>query len=137
MNFQVIAINETSYWNEQIVAHTGRIYGLYLVDLDRKVHCCEITPSYELYFIESVTEATISDELDMEIIDADMHYSDQVVYWHCHAVDRMAPEWFDPVSLVDIDEEDLGDWDRCNELMLEYVRCNQHVPRAVPMLVGA
>lgn len=51
--------DETKYWEEcnpAIVERTGRIYGVYLFDERKAVHLCEITPSYEMEFLQSTME---------------------------------------------------------------------------------
>ncbi len=49
-----VKIDETQYWEDDTVkAMTKRVYGVYVLDRRKHVHCCEITPSYELYRLGS------------------------------------------------------------------------------------
>lgn len=48
--------DETEYWNDPKLVERcgGKVVGVYYFDCRRYVHCAEITPSYELLFLESV-----------------------------------------------------------------------------------
>lgn len=48
--------DETANWldAELIERCGGKIIGVYLFDERRHVHCCEITPSYEMEFLQSI-----------------------------------------------------------------------------------
>lgn len=55
-HFKIVQFDETRYWTDaQLVEDCGgQILGTYLFDRCRVVYCCEMTPSYELNFLESV-----------------------------------------------------------------------------------
>lgn len=133
-NWKIVAIEQTSYWNPEIVEKTGRLFGTFLFDASRQVHCCELTPSYEMHFIETLAENMIDDETDAMIRDADIVGQNEVEYWHCHSVDSWPADHFVVLGPNDddyeTDEEEL-------EEMLEYVRCNQHAPSCIPHSVEA
>jgi hypothetical protein len=70
--YHLVKLDETDFWAEEIVDKVGRIFGTYIYDVNRRVHCCEFTPSYELLFIGSQwSNAELmdrgSDDLDSEI----------------------------------------------------------------------
>lgn len=84
----VVKIDETKYWAEDIIEKAGRIFGVYIYDKNRRVHCCELTPSYELRFIESQTEKRVDDTVYDEILRADA-YSEGWRYYHCHVLEGL------------------------------------------------
>lgn len=125
-HFKVVAIDETRDWRDDMVAKCGRLYGLYLFDVNRHVHCCELTPSYEMHFIETVAANFIDDETDALIREANAQCQQDVEYQHCRVIDRMHAS-----SFVDLGERDLADFDDYEDLlqhMLEYVHGNQRCP---------
>jgi hypothetical protein len=93
MQIKILKRDETEYWADDIVARAGRIFGVYAYDPSRKVHCCELTASYELHFIESQAEKCPDDDhererLDDEIREGDL-YTEPVTYIHCHEIDKL------------------------------------------------
>lgn len=62
MRLNLLYVDETEYWNEEVVADTGRIITVLLYSPDRRVHCCEITPSYECWFVGYRCEHMPEDE---------------------------------------------------------------------------
>lgn len=145
--FVLIKLEETMNWQHgdpAILAKAGRIFGLYVADLSIGVHCCELTRSYELHFVESQWEGTGAElsEADREavhdyIADGDRH-TPFVSYVHCHTVDGfpvLGParcEFFPPkgkaggvieLGEVEQDEDQVSD-EEALEGMLEYVRTN-------------
>lgn len=85
---KLVAIDETQYWKDDIVAKTGKISQVFLYDERVHTHLCEVTPSYSLtsvgYF---VTEKQVDDDtyevLMTEGIDHDG------IYLHTYEVDAM------------------------------------------------
>lgn len=99
-----IQIDETRHWSAEFLKKYGvtQIYGVYLYDANSRIYCCEMTPSYELSFIESVAGHGIDDEEVWEkftddVREADMD-ADEVIYMHCHDIDGMPAK----------DKKDLG-----------------------------
>jgi hypothetical protein len=116
-DFRIIRFNETEYWNGAGFVHRagGKIWGVYYFDANRRVYCCEMTPSYELWFHESSVESYpvaaawdrqadaapegserrryCSDRADREREDLDdairdAHaQTDVVSYYHCRTID--------------------------------------------------
>lgn len=82
----VLKIDETEYWHDDtLLEKTGRIFGVYVFDKTLHVHCCELTPSYELHRVESQTEKSLEDK-DYD----DFVYHDRggdVIYIHCYTID--------------------------------------------------
>ena len=89
--FAVIKLDETDRWPENIQAPAGRIFGVYLVDLSKHVHCCELTPSYELNWIENQYTDSPEDETESErLYDAIRGVSSPLVeYFHTRWIDSL------------------------------------------------
>ncbi len=104
MYVKFLKTNETEYWSlpywlkDKIKA----IWGVYVFDPNWRVHCCEVTASYELHQLRSQVEFRndVSDEeierveewiLESEIIDS------TISYMHCYRLDKIKPfklGWF-------------------------------------------
>lgn len=107
MRISILKIDETEYWSDEIKNRVKRIFGVYVFDPNWRVHCCEFTPSYELYRLESQVEFhenTPDDEVVMledEVREAE-RFDDPVVYVHCHTIDRaerFSKGWFPKGSM--------------------------------------
>jgi hypothetical protein len=68
--FIVVAVDETEYWRDDIAAKAQKIECVYLIDLTKPTHCCELAVSYWATFISNYfhnRDAWDDDELtDME-----------------------------------------------------------------------
>jgi hypothetical protein len=143
--FVLVKLDETRNWEHgdpAILAMAGRIFGRYVADLSVGVHCCELTRSYELHFVESQWEGTGEELSDADraavqdyLVDGDRETA-AVIYVHCHVVDGLPVldpqqgEFFPPkgttgavieLGAVEQDEDEVSDADAL-EGMLEYVR---------------
>ncbi|MHB9130368.1 MAG: hypothetical protein ACYDBB_04655 [Armatimonadota bacterium] len=78
-------LDETEHWAEEIVRSAGRIAGIYVYDARLRVHCCEITASYELHLACYLTEHHIGDAVQVEMLQATDAGS--VRYFHSWRVD--------------------------------------------------
>lgn len=94
---QIVLIDETHNWGEDIQHRAGRLFGVYLFDWQRHVHACEFTPSYELHFLKSIYTAEfpntaegarIRDALEMDIMAGDRETA-AVSYVHTHVIDGL------------------------------------------------
>jgi hypothetical protein len=89
----IVKIDERDVWPDEYQAKTKRIYGVYALDKNRHVNCCEMTPSYEMYFIENQVEyIDVLDEeeeeaLRDEIQEASLQQEGEVTYSHVHEID--------------------------------------------------
>ena len=88
-NFHCLKLDETEHWAPHIVERANRIFGLYIFDINKHVHCCELTASYECIFVRSECEGELSDDLFDEIMEGDAQ-SDSVSYFHCSLLDKMS-----------------------------------------------
>ena len=96
MFIKLLKTNETDHWCIDECPHkesVKTIWGVYAFDPSWRVHCCEMTASYELYFIETQVEFQdgVIDEHRDEIEDwfrLNDNYIDYISYMHCHTVDN-------------------------------------------------
>lgn len=79
-----VVMNDTQYWRENIVARAGAVFTTYLVDLNRPVQLCELTPSYEAIPLYSTP---FYDDEDGSVNELLMGAELQEQYIHCRAVD--------------------------------------------------
>lgn len=89
----VVKLIETDKWAPEIATKARCIFGVYLFDANRHVHCCEITPSYECHFVESQWDnpdlsARDADWLNVDITEADT-VTEPVRYFHCRQIDAL------------------------------------------------
>jgi len=91
--FNLLRLDETKFWAEEVVRKAKQIFGLYVFDQNRRVHCCEFTPSYECLFVGSAFGNTDLYETDAERLDAEIREEDlgtePVKYIHCHQIDAL------------------------------------------------
>jgi hypothetical protein len=141
-------VDETANWSPEIVERAGgKILGVYWYNANLVVHCCELTGSYELHFIESIVVPplpcdTIEQERERDAVEEEIRdgnrYSDGVVYYHCHDIDRVPKnkrhlkhfrywkfsqkEWETLVEDTDSTGKDVDQ--ALDELIYEAVSCN-------------
>jgi hypothetical protein len=93
MKINILKVDETAHWSEEIRERVERIWGVYLFDQNWRIHLCEFTPSYELHRLPSQVivpdwEYHRHDEIEGEIMDGE-RFDDAVVYVHCHRLDGL------------------------------------------------
>lgn len=94
MAVRILQLDETGYWVPNVTERAGKILGVYLYHDDIAVHCCELTPSYELHFVGSFyTNSNLSEDdrekLEEEIMEGNAAGQEPVMYMHCSRVDAM------------------------------------------------
>ncbi len=119
--FCLLKLDETRHWADDMAARAVRIFGLYVYDQNRRVHCCEFTPSYECLFVGSAGGNTDLDDdaaerLDDEIREGDLG-TEPVRYIHCREIDAL-PEIGEHDLKVGITDTGIED----EEEAVEYVR---------------
>lgn len=134
MAVKVLQLDETGYWAPSIAERAGKIIGVYLYHDDLHVHCCELTPSYELHFVGSFYTASNLEEDEWEKLDEEIREGnvDQelVTYMHCSRVDAM-PQikdfGCDSIGTCTYHGADEEDRDRIIEDAQEWLRANSSI----------
>ena len=85
---RVVLIDETEYWDATLVKQAGKIYGVYLFDANRLVHCCEMAGSRELEALEvaCLNSETMPEEVRDEI---EHQWQPRIMYMHVYDVDQL------------------------------------------------
>ena len=113
-DWRYILIDETRYWcDDKFIAECGgKLVGAYVFDANRAVHCCELTPSFELLLIETLPRDVPQDDAGAErvldaIRDADRE-TDLVSYVHCYSIntDKCVKSGYEPDEDVPRDTQD-------------------------------
>lgn len=109
---------------EAVVGQPIRLLSVYLYDERSHTHCCEITASYDLHFVEIQISAIPEDDDQREIVfnmlqeaADDCEISE---YYHVRNIDKLPTEQSDNKS----HRYELGEYDDMEEA-LEYARGNQ------------
>lgn len=132
-DLHIFKTETTKYWREDIVAKAGRLYALYLIDVNRHVNCCELIPSYELHYVGSTYDNFVGDEVVDQIRQGDVD-GFQVAYYHVKSLDIKKLErlptisdqaWEELIQYHDGDEQ--GAYDEVVEKKLERLRCNGYI----------
>lgn len=104
--FKIVCLEETQHYTyTDNLKLAGKIHAVFVYDKSRATNCCEVTPSYELHYIDSVCSEFIDgddirEEVHEYIREANAH-RELVSYVHCSSIDRVpekyhvpfAPDW--------------------------------------------
>jgi len=132
----VVRIEETSNWNVDFLRENGivKMFGVYVYDRRKHVHCCELMPSYELHFVEHQYELAPGIEHDdeqLDCLDEEIRLQDteQVQYYHTRVIDRIevlddAPAKMVKCQVVWMTPEDCEEYDLDSDQALEDVLDN-------------
>ncbi len=104
MRIKVYKTDETEYWDlpDWMKPYVNRVFGVYYFDPTRRVHCCEMTLSYEMRYLECQPDMDyetlykMEEEGDSLIDEIDSFFrehdnSDPWIYMHCHHIDECKP----------------------------------------------
>lgn len=74
MTWRIIALDERTYWSQDILSLVDHARGLYLYDDELHVYCCSMMPTYELHRVgtELWPRAGISDAQRELLADAEI-----------------------------------------------------------------
>ena len=115
LNIKGVRIKETDNWiiPEKLAPYIGDIYGLYVYDSDKLVHCCSLQGSIELNFIKSTftyknEDMNISDEI-LEKIDDFLMEGDRETPLVSYMNPIHVPEGVD--LPIEIPDNEVGDFD--------------------------
>lgn len=116
--FIVVAINETHNWAEGLLESHGleAAFGLYLVCTDERTHCCEITPSYRMDFLNNAFVYDTDDEAAHEAAgELAFEGGADTIYMHCHTVDGMDARFKTTPEVVELRRKDYDSADEWRE----------------------
>ena len=90
-DFRIYKQETTEYWSEDIRSRAARLFGVYLFDVNRHVHCCELTPSFEMNYLgptwtEGIEDDEARQSLFEDILEGDAE-TDLVRYVHVGSVE--------------------------------------------------
>jgi hypothetical protein len=106
-----VRIDESQHCSEGFLERCGgKVYGIYLADLNSVTYCCEITPSYCLIPVDLVAEEYPEEEDGREALYCELleNLGYDAVYMHCRDVDKMSDDNRSELS-ISLDEEDWRD----------------------------
>jgi hypothetical protein len=95
-SFFVVRLDETTSYDQDALDRMGvrRVYGVYLYDESKATCCCEMTPSFCLYFVESCAEFerepsdAARKRIEEWFREADTN-SFPLIYVHCHDIEML------------------------------------------------
>lgn len=89
-DIRFIKLDETKYWEPEFLASLGvkKVWGVYYYDASVAYHLCSLSRSYEFNFIESQTDAHLSDENYDKFREQDAN-SEAVRYYLKHDIDQI------------------------------------------------
>jgi hypothetical protein len=126
-HFKIVVIDETHHWIDDIQKRAGAVWHAYLFDSLRHVHCCEITPSYELWPIYATAwNRTENDELDEELEEIiRLNTSGDVEYHHVGRIDALPAERFYDYGAETHDDDET--WEEVRERIHDHLRGNVQI----------
>jgi hypothetical protein len=135
-NFHLIVIpHNLDHWNiPEVIDKIENIETVYLFDKRVHVHCCELTPSYELWPVETrinlKAEHTDNEKLREETDEIARRWADdEIRYVHVHTVDgwmeTKSHQWED-LGIGDT-PYDFTPYDEQRDATIEHCRCNQAI----------
>ncbi|CAB3737725.1 hypothetical protein LMG22037_06174 [Paraburkholderia phenoliruptrix] len=123
MHLKAVVFDETRYCSDDLVASAsagGRIYRTYLFDAELAVHCCELTPSFELWpMYTTPLEDDEEGHVHEQLLAGEDH---EIRYYQQRAINSMRPEFVQDLGFHQIDDDETRDeaFERC----LEHYRGN-------------
>jgi hypothetical protein len=94
LDLWVVKIDQTEYWTKEVFKENPcikRIFGVYMVDMNSRTFCCELTPSYALCFLENQWDGDSPDDDEaLEKASESMQEPEdqRFSYYHCSTIDR-------------------------------------------------
>lgn len=91
-------LDETEYWDEEWKGehHVTKCLGVYVFAPEIHVHCCELTPSYELWPVRDefeFTPGTPGEDIERAEEDASAASAwNEIIYIHCRSLDLSGTE---------------------------------------------
>jgi hypothetical protein len=116
--YQLIGIEETRFWSEEVQAKTKKIFGIFAFDPESVTRVCELTPSYCMMRLGVHTLANFQDFNDEELdsflsaLDEGNAEANEVEYTSIPSMRRVLDQnGFQALAEVDLQEEEDGSED--------------------------
>ncbi|MGF6603989.1 hypothetical protein P3T23_008744 [Paraburkholderia sp. GAS448] len=123
LDIQLVVIDETRYYSDDVLYLAGKVFQVYAYDANRVTHCCEVTPSYQLHPVATQALNCPESEEEREKIDEMLRSELQdVIYMHCRTVEVMSDKYRRAHHMIDRDLDET--YDKQLESVLEHIRCN-------------
>jgi hypothetical protein len=115
--FKSVKINGTQHWDVEFLKKYGisEIWDVYIYDETTATYCCELTPSYALYPVDSFpvfksddVDEDVREEVYEQLDEARFADPEHVHYHHCSGIDSISD---DNKHLQDISDVDKDEWD--------------------------
>jgi hypothetical protein len=110
--FVFIRLETTQYWKEEFLKKhkIKKVFDIHLYNQAEKTYCCEITPSYELNYVQTDAELEEGVEDDVaeaahDAVMAESGNNELVSYYHIWAIEAMGDECKDKDNPLDDDAE--------------------------------
>lgn len=108
IDVQLVVMDETEYWSDDIKNRAGKVFRTFFFDAQRVTYCCEPRPSYDLEPLYSnplnyLEDDTAREKLDTDIMNAD---SNENCYFHCSAIDSMPATHREAWGCIPIDPDE-------------------------------
>lgn len=111
-NLKIVRYDETQFWNKEFLERIGtkKVTAVYIFDENRRVNCCELTPSYELYIAAAYTDNHLSDDDHEEFEDSWRHERGVGTYCHCAPVDEISEDYLEAENFEwELEDDEFGD----------------------------
>ena len=127
MRFNLVALDESEYYSQELQDKCGKILVIYMYCPDVAVNCCEITPSFELIPVDYKTENLLigseecpENEGIHEVLQESV-WTSEPIYVHVSSIDRIPEVGADGTRLKYSSDNDFEG----EEEALDYFQANQ------------
>ncbi len=133
-DLRIFRQDTTRHWSADMQARAEKFFDVYIFDKRKHVHCCELTPSYEMNYIGPTWEDVKSDDdedLCEDVMDAVIDDNTQYVHVSSVKLKDCKEVGLEDSVWVDCLEEAEDDYDTARQLYVEkvseYCRGNGYV----------
>jgi len=133
-NLKYVKMDETQYWKEDFLERIGtkKVTAVYIFDANRRVRCCEITPSYEMYLATNYTDNHLNDDDYEEFEDSWRPEGiGEVSYFHCYGIDEVAKDYADKEDFEYNDDDETEDgesfYSKMVDASIDFERYEMHL----------
>lgn len=134
-NFEIVKFEETEFYDATELTRLGikKVYGIYLYDKNQVTFCCELTPSYCLYYVDfcydnssDLTDVQCEEAYDW-LVEANSG-NEEVEYFHCSDIDVFPKEdrreWNPEDKKYEFTKETEDEYNKLRDDMISEYRMN-------------